>query len=673
MSPTLSIAPAPLPRKALAPQRRPLRGGSNRGRHPVPWLLLLAVLTAAAAQSVAAQSVAAQPVAAQSATAQSAAAQSSTAQPSPEPPGPEGSAEAVPGDLATDGGLSGDIPLSLPVQRTLRQIQKQWVEWMSAFYSDQPERLEAVVEGLLQDARELGVERLPDLAIGAGVVAVKAEAAGNSERVEWALEAADRLDPGRPETAFARARVRWDRGQRFGAFVSEIDGYRRLFGTAAGRAVAGANLALWLIFALLTGAGLFIALQMAVKGRRLFADLEALLGRVGGLPVPLLRLLVLPILLWPLLLPGGVLWLLLYWSALLFVYGSLTERTAFALSWVLIALAPLAMAHQRQQVELTLSPPMRGLDALVEQRLHGRAFQDLGRLAVLLPEDPAVIQLIADLHRELGQWDIALKLYRRVLLHEPDNVWAEIDIGGYYFFKEDYRSARRHFQTAVEAATQKELDRESVVAYYNLSQAFYYNRLFDEAQVALQEAQGIDAGMVGRLQQQTGQQQVVTFSGGVARAPEIRRRLAGRLLHQQDGADADEDGAEEGEEGEEATARIWGLFVPVGPLAGVLGAAALAGLLLWVRAGAAGAAPGDEGWPLRDAVIPGLASVRDGRGLRAFSALLIPVLLVTLPLVEELGYPMFPSLAAPGLALWILAGMGLVLYFGVRLVLSRLA
>jgi len=650
VSPTHAFAPAILPRGLWSPQRQRRPGGSKRRRRPLLCLLLLATLAAAGAQSVGAQSAAAEPT--------------------PRPPGPEGSAEAVPGDLATDGGLSGDIPLSLPVQRTLRQIQKQWVEWMSAFYSDRPERLEAVVEGLLQDARKLGLERLPDLAVGAGVVALQAQAAGNSERVEWALQAAERLDPGRPETAFARARVRWDQGQRLGAFVSEIEGYRRILGTAAGRAVAGADLALWLIFALLTGAGLFIALQMAVKGRRLFADLEGLLGRLGGLPAPLLRLLVLPILLWPVVLPGGVLWLLLYWSALLFMYGSVTERSVFALSWVLIALAPLAIAHQRQQVELTLSPPMRGLEALVEERLHGRAFQDLGRLAVLLPEDPAVVQLIADLHRELGQWDIALELYRRVLLHEPDNVWTEIDIGGYYFFKEDYRSARRHFQTAVEAATQKELERESVVAYYNLSQAYYYNRLFDEAQVALQEAQGIDAGMVGRLQRQTGQQQVVMFSGGVARAPEIRRRLAGRLLHQQDGAETDEDGAEEADE---APARLWGLFVPVGPLAGVLGAAVLAGLLLWVRAGGPGGAAGDEGWPLRDAMIPGLASVRAGRGFRAFSALVTPVLLVTLPWVEELGYPLFPSLAAPGLALWILAGTGLVLYFGVRLLLSRLA
>ena len=601
-------------------------------------------------------------------------------------PGADGDGEVVSSTLSVTGGLPTEIPLGRSVQRNLALIQDRWIEWTGVFLKNQPELSESLVTGLLQSARRLGLERLPDLSVAASGWALEAAIRdGDATRAEWALKAAEQFDPGRPETALARARVRWHQGRTLAALWSELEGYIRIVGTSPGDTLARANLVLWLLFTLLAAGGLFVALQMAVKGRGVFADLEAFLGRLVGLPAMLLRVLVVFLLLWPLLLPGGVLWLLLYWSALLIAYGSLTERAVIFLSWVLLVLAPLGVAHERAQTRLALSPATRGLEAVVENRLHGSLFQDLEQLAGLLPDDPAVIQLMADLHRGMGQWETALELYERVVELEPDNAWAWIDIGGYYFSKKDYGSAGNRFKQALEHAEDPE---EKVVAHYNLSQAYQDQFLLEDAQRELQLAQEIDAGMVSRLQQQTVRERMATFDGGMARAPEIRRRLAGRLLGPEDpgpaGPGEDGDGAERdggggddptGERsdaasrGDRSDADGWLL----GHAAGVLGAGALA-ILFWIlRPGVAVPVSPSDGRPgMWEGLVPGLASAREGKGFRAFAALLIPLALLTLPLLDDLAYPMFAAYGDGAPALLILAATGLVLYFGIRLGMARL-
>jgi len=590
--------------------------------------------------------------------------------------------EAALSSLSPSGGLPDKIPLSPGVERDLSQIYEQWIQWQGAFFRDQPDLSEQLVSGLLGNTRQLGLQRLSGLSIGASVRAVEAaERDADFAKATWALDAAERLDPGRPETAFARARIRLSEGRRAAALWSELDGLRRTFSAFPGSSLAGADLALWALFSLLASAGLFVALQMAVKGRLLFADLETMIGRTVSLPSPVLRFLALLLLLWPLLLPTGPLWLLLYWSALLFAHSSLSERVVLSALWALVALSPVAADHVRRRADFALSPAMRGVESLVEGRLHGQLFQDLEQLGTLMPEDPAVIQLMADLHRGLGQWDLALELYRRVVEVEPGNAWALIDIGGYYFFKRDYKNARSYYE---EATVQQP---NNVVAYYNLSQAFSEDRfLLDDAAAALRRAQEIDAGLVSQLQQETARQRVVTFDGGIARAPEIREKLALRLADPEPDPDLDERARDRagGSEGSVAsptngeapmsghpTAKA-AAPLPFGQVPGALGAALLALLFTQLRPRNVPVGP-RSGWtPYRDALVPGLASVREGRGGHAWVGLLIPTALLTLPLIERLAYPLFPIYSATGSALWIVAGVGLIVFFGARIALARL-
>jgi len=66
-------------------------------------------------------------------------------------------------------------------------------------------------------------------------------------------------------------------------------------------------------------------------------------------------------------------------------------------------------------------------------------------------------------------------------------------------------------------------------------------------------------------------------------------------------------------------------------------------------------------------LLPGIGAAEIGEGGKAFAALLVPIALLMLPLLGRLGVPI-PWRYDPGSSLsWVIAILGLSLYFGVRL------
>jgi tetratricopeptide (TPR) repeat protein len=540
------------------------------------------------------------------------------------------------------------IELTAPVQQALQQLEEQWLQWISA---NDRERAAAVVDDLLSTGRQLGMRRLPDLSTGALVTAVRSARQGDPRRAAWALAAAERLDPGRPETAFAAAAVDRVAGRWPAVFLHLGQGYARLFDLPLERYLWLQELALWTLCLLLATGGLFIAAQMATKGGALYHDLAGFLAR--RLPRRLPRGVTLGLgavlLLWPLALPAGPVFVLLYWSVLLWGYASSSERTILVALWLLLGGAPFLVSEQRRQVAVALSPPAIAMQSLAERRLYGGMFADLGVLRSLLPESAAVKHLIADLHRSLNQWDLARSHYRQVLAQEPNNTSALLDLGVYFFDKGDFGNAIQNFQKAAAS------DPKNAAAPFDLSQAYAETYAFDEQHRALAQAQEIDDARVDRWVHQAGER-VVAADGGMARIPEIRRQLLAS----------------------------WGEREVLGPglelvrrgLAAALAAALLllavaihlvrrpsgyAEPPLGVRLGATRLAR------LRRALLPGLSSAEVGEGWKTFFALLVPVALLMLPLFGDLGYRV-PWEYDPGnLMPWTLALLGLAIYLLARL------
>lgn len=552
---------------------------------------------------------------------------------------------SVPAEAA--GGVSSPqvtgVEMTTPVRRTLKQIEEQWLQWI---VQNSPKDSERVVDGLLATARQLGMRRLPDLSVGALARADQAARQGDFGRARWSLAAADRLDPGRPAVAFAEARVNRLEGNYFGVLSSQLSGFLRIFGAPLERYLWLHDLLIWgLCLLLLTGA-LFIAVQMVSKGGVLFEDLVSMFSR--RLPRGAAVAATVVLLLLPLALPSGLLWLPLFWSVLLWAYSSGSERAVLVTLWLVAGAAPVLVSSQSREVAVRLSPPGQAMESLVQHRLYGGLFTDLGVLRSLLPESTAVRHFVADVHRSLGQWELANSQYLQVLESEPANVTAQMNIGAYAFLKGDFGTAIQHFQK-VSAA-----DPASAAAQFNLSQAYSESYLFNESRKALAQARQLNDSQVDVWVRNLSSQRVVAPNGGLARIPEIRRQLMA-TYRMQDGASANL----------ELFRRWLSLIVPVILLLFAL-AIHLArrpfGLTERTEPRRSGA--GDR-W--RRILVPGLSAADGGEGIRSYLSLLLPVGLLMLPFFGALGYRI-PWGYDPGqLTAWILAILGISLYLGARL------
>ena len=535
------------------------------------------------------------------------------------------------------------VEMTGQVRQTLKQLEEQWLEWV---VQNDPVQADRSVNGLLDIARQLGMRRLPDLAAGAVARAVQAAQQKDFARAHWALAAAERFDPGRPETAFAEATV--DRLQHdwSGAVTARLRAYPRIFNPPLERYLWFQDLLFWLLALLLVTGGLYIVVQMLTKGTPLFQDLADLFGR--RLPRPVAFTLAVAFLLWPLALPYGPIWLPLYWSVLLWGYASASERVITLLFWVLLGASPQLVDLQRRHVVVALSPPAQALEGIEQHRLYGNLFADLGVLRSVLPQSVAVKHLLADVHRSLNQWELARALYRQVLEAEPKNTTAQLNLGAYAFFKGDFSNAIQTFQ-AVAA-----IDPLNAAAQYNLSQAYSDSYMFDEQRAALTRAQQIDLTHV-QSWMASSTQRVVTLSGGVARIPEIRRELL----------------------------KIWGKGEARTDRLELLrqGLSVFLALSLVLLAVTLHLARRPFGYTERSGMIfpegvfdrwgriilPGVASAEIGEGAKSFLALLVPTALLMLPLFGTLGVRI-PWRYDPGNSVsWVVAILGLILYFGIRI------
>jgi tetratricopeptide (TPR) repeat protein len=550
-------------------------------------------------------------------------------------------ATAVGADSVSSPQVTG-VEMTPRVRQTLKQIEEQWLQWV---VQNNPQQARVAVDDLLNTAHQLEMKRLPDLSAGATDRAVQAASQKDFSRAHWALEAAERFDPDRPETAFAEATVNRMEGHYGGAFAAWLRAYPRLFSHPLERSLWLQNLTVWVLVLLLVSGGLFVAVQMLARGNALFQDLAGLFAK--RLPRPVALVMAGVALLWPLALPAGALWLVLYWSILLWGYGSVSERVVLIVLWLLLGISPLVIDAQRRYMAVELSPPAQAMQSLQERRLYGSLFSDLGVLRSVLPQSIAVKQLLADVHRSLNQWELARALYRQVLEKEPDNTAALLNLGVYAFLKGDYNGAIQSFQKAATA------DPRNAAAQYNLSQAYSESYMFDEQKAALAKAQEIDAARVnGWINQGL---RTVVVAGGMARIPEIRRELL-----------ATWHGGDDRWSGSLLLRRGISLFVSLSLL--------LVAVALHLTRRPFGYTEG-TGDVIREGafdrwarvLLPGLASAEIGEGGRSFLAILLATALLMLPQLGKIGVHI-PWRYDPGnFASWIVAILGLLLYLGLRL------
>lgn len=546
------------------------------------------------------------------------------------------------GPAATD--LSTGLALAPTTLDALAQQQELWIQWTT---ERDARKAAAIVDDLLASATRLGLERLPDLSRGAVAQATERAAAGDLDLAKSALVAAERLDPGRPEASFARASISRLEGHTGAAVKAYFVGLGRSLRARFERGLWLESLGLWALAVALFAGGLFWLAQMAAKGGALVRDLSSALAR--RLPAALAMPLAIVLLVWPLAVPGGWIWLLLYWSILLWGYASTSERLVFVSIWALLAVAPWALSAQRRRVEIALSPPSLALVGLERSELYGGLFADLGVLQKLLPECLAVDQLLADLYRHIGERDSARVLYRRVLEKEPNNATVLLDLGAYHFQNGDYAAAIDHFKKANVA------DPKSAAIYFNLSQAFIEDYKYQESDAARQLAREIDLERYNIWVRQG--KRVVVADGGFQRIPEIRRELAEVWKSREEGG---RQGLIQQASAPAAILVVLLLALGLDALRRRSGRSGYSEPPLDLKLGSGRAARWSR------VLLPGVPSAEIGEGWRSFGALLVPAALLALPFVSVLGYRVPWSYDAGNGVTWILALSGLIVYVAIR-------
>jgi tetratricopeptide (TPR) repeat protein len=536
------------------------------------------------------------------------------------------------------------LVLEPQTRRELAAIQDLWIDWLASAQNGDTEQSWHFVDLLLTQAEALGMRSLPDLSTAASVQAKAFSTASEFVKADAAVSAAERLQPGSPAAAFAAMQVARNRGRPVGAVVSWGRGVVRTVRLSPWRELALGNVLFWVSTILVLAAFSFVGLMMAGHGGLLYEDLSDFLAR--SLPPPG-HLLVVVLLLWPVLLPNGLLWVAVYWSVLLWGYGSLRERVTLIALWAFIGGLPVAVSEAGRRVDLEVSAPMMAIGNAADGRLTGSLFTDLGVVDALIPDSPAFDHLRADLHLRLGQWDQARRLYRRVLDAEPENVAAIADLGAAYFYDGDLEDATRFLQEAIE------LGEAPAQVYFNLSRALSEQYSFAESEAMLRTANTLDSRGVGNWIRDVTLERVVSVAGGLNRRQEIEKQLARAWR------------------GVESTPLVpWRRMLSL-PLVLVLIVPAV-GVFLLARRGRPRLPRRSEPWftgsqeRVRGAFLPGLVEVEQRWPVRAWLALVLSLGLASAPFLSGKGLPMPLGFEGPSGVGAVLAVALLCLYVGLR-------
>ncbi len=538
------------------------------------------------------------------------------------------------------------MPLTVPVKNTLASLQENWLQWDSSFLRGDEEGARMATEDLLRVASELGMSRLPDLCFAILARASEAAAGGQTQRARWALEMAESLDPGRPETSMAVASVARRQGHYIEMTLEQMRGYLRLAGEPVLLRLSLENLLVWLLASVILCGVLFVSLQLAAYGSSLIEDLAELGCRV--MPVPSAYLVALVVVILPILVPSAWIAIPFYWAVLLARYSWPRERFVLAGVLAVLVATPFLLEAQARRVRVEISGPLRAVRSLHQGRLYGALFKDIESLREKLGDQPAVLELVGDLQQHLGQAEYARLLYEDLLRSEAVNIGAHNNLGVYYLQRHEMAKAIEHFERAAS------FDPDRLEPPHNLYLLYRDYLAFEEAEGILAHIRSLAPDQVAAWVRDGGPDAPLLMREGSGRLPEIRAGLlAAEAASSDEGAMA------------ARSSRISPLIIFA-----VL-AIALFLLLLRYGSGRLFRVTGADGLQRVAPWIPGLSSLLAGHSVRAFAALFVPVSIILLPQMTDLGYRL-PWGFDPGVsAAWLVCVLLLVLYVAARWLVKR--
>ncbi|HUR79217.1 MAG TPA: hypothetical protein VM733_00525 [Thermoanaerobaculia bacterium] len=372
---------------------------------------------------------------------------------------------------------------------------------------------------LLATGRTNGIRTFPSYAAGAAALASESKAK-NPELTKWAEKASRDLDGKSPAVAFNEA----DRAARANGFASAVplamQGFARALANYRTNTLSRADLLIVACTAIVITA-ILLALSLFIRyGRSAAHDFRELLGRRfsgGSVSVLAFALLVLPLFVWL-----GPMWLLFYWFALFFGYASWGERVAIIIVLLLVALVPIALDAAAHWIAGVDSPVVAAAISSADDSYEPDALRRLQDLVAVVPDDPTLHVLIGNLQAFEGLDDQANVHYRRAIQLRPAYAGAHVNLGNLLYLNNEFPAAMAEYEKAEQA------DAKLATAFYNHSVAAGETYKFDLQKEMIAKTRDVDSAFADRMGRNPPPQKVVMYKPPVAEAWGISDRLADR-------------------------------------------------------------------------------------------------------------------------------------------------
>jgi tetratricopeptide (TPR) repeat protein len=392
--------------------------------------------------------------------------------------------------------LLAALVTAIPLGAETLPAPEMWTEANAAADSGDFDAANQRLNELLERGRAIGVARFPLLAKSAAALAGQAQQENNGALARWAIAAAERLDPASPGIAYAAADLAQRRNDWVGALRPATVGMIKTARDYSTRVLAQSDLVLVLAMAVGLLTAVF-AVGLAFRyGRGAAHDFREMLGTrfsAGVTTVLAFSLLFLPIFLWL-----GPAWLILWWLALFFAYGSWKEKTITVILLLLVAAIPPVLERTSTRIAGLQSPVVRAAVAAATNSYDVEATRRLQALLEFLPEDPMLHLLIGNLYVQQGADSEASIHYRRAVQLDENLAGAHLNIGNLHFFNNDFTAAMSRYERAAAS------DPTMAIAKYNQSVAAGELYRFDDQRQLLDEARQRDRSLIDDLTSRSG-------------------------------------------------------------------------------------------------------------------------------------------------------------------------
>ncbi len=409
--------------------------------------------------------------------------------------------------------------LALAAQAESTPPRDLWPQAMAAANAGNANGAVAKSNDLITTGKSYGINTFPVYAVSAAALARQADKEKRKAIADWALKAADQLDPRSPGVAFSNADRARDERNWPRALSSSFAGLARLFTNYRTSVLSRCDLLIAIAVALALTAAIFAVSLFMRYGRSMAHDFREILSHHfhgGAVTVLAFALLFLPVFLWL-----SAVWVILYWFVIFFGYASKTERVLIVVLALVVATLPVAVDVVATQMAALENPVMIAELASQKQSYQPEALRRLDELASLVPDDPIIQLLLGNLQLQEGNEQQAQVRYLRSA-QLNDSAGVHVNLGNLHFLDNDFSAAI----TEYEKASQK--DPRLAIAYYNNSVASGETYKFDEQGLKLEQAKKVDRAYIETLAQNPPSQKIVIYTPPLDEAWRDADRIARR-------------------------------------------------------------------------------------------------------------------------------------------------